>query len=82
VDDAIRTSTGALTVQLGLRAGGDGLRIEICADGESTDRELLSKLAVARARIVLIGGTLQSSVNGTTTVLAELPCAARRTPAA
>jgi signal transduction histidine kinase len=79
VDDAIRTSTGSLSVQLKAGDGGE-LRIKIC--GGSTDRELLGKLAGARARIVLIGGTLQSSSNGTTTIIAELPCAAKRTPAA
>jgi signal transduction histidine kinase len=82
VDDAIRMSTGSLTVQLGLRDGCDKLQIKICADGGSTDRELLGKLAAARARIVLIGGTLQSSLNGNTTVVAELPCAVRRAAAA
>jgi signal transduction histidine kinase len=80
VDDAIRTSTGALTVQLKTTNGGDSLRIKIC--GGSTDGELLGKLAGARARIVLIGGTLQSSFNGTTTIVAELPCASQRAPAA
>jgi signal transduction histidine kinase len=80
VDDAIRTSTGALTVQLKADDGHDKLRIKIC--GASTDRELLGKLAGARARIVLIGGTLQSSFNGTTTIVAELPCASQRAPAA
>lgn len=78
VDDAIRTSTGPITVQLEAREPGDKLRIEIRADGGSTARELLGKLASARARIVLSGGTLQSNLNGTTTIVAELPCTAPR----
>lgn len=80
IDDAIRTSTGSLTVQLTTADGGEKLQIKIC--GGSTDRALLGKLAGARARIVLIGGTLQSSINGTTTIVAELPCAIRRGPPA
>ncbi len=81
VDDAIRTSTGSLTVHLKAVEGGEKLRIKIC--GGSTDRELLlGKLAGARARIVLIGGTLQSSFDDTTTIVAELPGAIRRAPAA
>lgn len=79
VDDAIRASVGSLTVELKAADTGDKLRIEI--RGASADRELLEKLAGARARIVLIGGTLQSSLNGTT-IVAELPCAARGAPTA
>lgn len=75
VHDAIRTSSGALTVQLKADDASDKLRIKI--SGGSTDPELLGKLAGARARIVLIGGTLQSSTNGSTTIIAELPCSAR-----
>lgn len=80
IDDALRTSTGSLTVQLTTADGGEKLRIKICA--ANTDRALLGKLAGARARIVLIGGTLQSSFNDTTTIVAELPCAIRRVPPA
>lgn len=80
VDDAIRTSTGTLTVQVKAGDAAEKLRIKIC--GGRSDREALSKLAGARARIALTGGTLQSSFNGATTILAELPCTVRRAPAA
>lgn len=73
VDDAIRNSTGSLAVQLKL-AGEDGkLRIRVRTGGAESDRGLLDRLAGARARIVLTGGTLQSSFNGATTIVAELP---------
>lgn len=80
VDDAIRTSTGPLTVQLKAGEGDGKLRIEIRADGGSTDRDLLGRLASARARIVLNGGTLRSNFNGTTAIIAELPCTVPRAP--
>lgn len=73
VDDAIRNSTGSLAVQLKLAGEGDTLLITVRAEGTRRDRELVDRLARARARIVLTGGTLRSSFNGATTIVAELP---------
>lgn len=73
VDDAIRNSTGSLAVQLKLAGDGNTLLIKVRTEGAERDRELLDRLAGARARIALTGGTLQSRFNGATTIVAELP---------
>ena len=77
VEDAIRTFPGALTVRLNATERGEKLRIEVRADGVSAGRELLGRLASARARIVLAGGTLRSDFSDAATIVAEFPCPGR-----
>jgi len=74
VEDAIRALDGSLTVKLNVDHDRDTLRIEVV--GHADQREpSLAKLATARARLELIGGTLLTSSDetGRPGMLAELP---------
>lgn len=79
-EDAILALDGPLTVKLNVDPSRDRLRIEL--DGHAVDERerLVIKLATARARLELIGGTLQTTSEpaGRTKIVAELPL--RRSP--
>ncbi|MGZ6669890.1 MAG: sensor histidine kinase [Solirubrobacteraceae bacterium] len=74
VEDAIKTLDGPLAVQLTVDPDRNRLRIELRGRGLD-QHERLARLATARARLELIGGTLHTSSNGAgrTNITAELP---------
>jgi signal transduction histidine kinase len=74
-EDAIRALDGSLIVTLNVDYDRKSLRIELGGHSLDEREQLLAKLATARARLELIGGTLQTSTNvsGRTTIIAELP---------
>jgi signal transduction histidine kinase len=83
VEEAIQALGGPLDVQLGVDQDTGRLRIELTgqAAGEH-EQQPPARLATSRARLELIGGTLQMSSNGTGTtgILAEVPLGAGRDP--
>ncbi|MBV9417666.1 MAG: hypothetical protein JO363_21955 [Solirubrobacterales bacterium] len=74
-EEAIRALHGALTLKLGVDHDRDALRIELGGRCLDHSDQLLAKLAATRARLELMGGTLQtiSAGNGQATILAVLP---------
>lgn len=75
VKDATEAFNGSLTVQLNVDHDRDTLRIELSGHRGNREGDPLARLATARARVELIGGTLQTSSNGPrrTGIVAELP---------
>jgi len=80
VEDAIQDLDGSLSVKLSADDGRDTLRIELSGHPIYEREQLLDRLATARARVELIGGTLQASSQASdrTDIVAELPL--RRIP--
>ena len=74
-EEAIRALHGSLTLKLSVDHDRDALRIEL--DGRCLEHsdQLLARLAATRARLELLGGTLQtiSTGDGRATILAVLP---------
>ena len=75
VEDAIQALDGSVNVELSADEDLDTLRIELSGHCTDQNEQLLDRLATARARLELIGGTLQTSSEGThrTDIVAELP---------
>jgi hypothetical protein len=75
VEEGIQALGGSLEVRLSVEHDRGRLRIELRSHQAAEYEQLLAKLATARARLELIGGTLQTSSNGTGTtgILAEIP---------
>ena len=75
VEDAIHALDGSLSIKLSPDRDRDALRIEVSGHARYRLERLLDKLATARARVELIGGTLQTSPHGIhgTNIIAELP---------
>lgn len=75
VEDAIKALDGPLNVTINADDERDTLRIELSGHSVSAPGQLRDNLATARARLELIGGTLQSSAHRTprTNIIAELP---------
>lgn len=80
VEDAIQDLDGSLSVRLSADDDRDTLRIELSGHPIYQHEQLLDRLATARARVELIGGTLQASsqTSDRTDIVAELPL--RRIP--
>ncbi len=80
IEDAIQALDGSLTIKLSADDDRDTLRIELSGHSVDQHQQLLDRLATARARLELIGGTLLTSSQGTdrTDIVAELPL--RRMP--
>jgi len=75
VEDAIQALDGSLTIKLNADDDHDTVRIECSGHSVHPREQLQGKLATARARMELIGGTLQTRSHGThtTDIVAELP---------
>ncbi len=75
VEDAIQALDGSLSIKLRPDRDRDTLRIEVSGHSMYRPERLLDRLATARARVELIGGTLQTSPHATdgTSIIAELP---------
>ena len=75
VEDAIQALGGPLSIGVNADAESDTLRIELSGHSVREPDQLRGKLATARARVELIGGTLEMSSQGThmTDIVAELP---------
>ena len=75
VEDAIQALDGPLNIKMNADDERDTLRIELSGHSVHGPEQLLGKLATARARLELIGGTLQTSAHLTprTDIVAELP---------
>ena len=75
VEDAIQALDGPLNIEMNADDERDTLRIELSGHSVHGPEQLLGKLATARARLELIGGTLQTSAHRTprTDIVAELP---------
>jgi signal transduction histidine kinase len=75
VEDAIKALDGPLNVNINASDERDTLRIELSGHSMSAPGQLRGKLATARARLELIGGTLQTGAHRTprTDIVAELP---------
>lgn len=75
VEDAIKALDGPLNVNMNADDERDTLRIELSGHSLSGPGQLLGKLATARARLELIGGTLQTGAHRTprADIVAELP---------
>jgi signal transduction histidine kinase len=75
VQDAIQALDGSLIVRVNVDHDRDKLRINVGGPRIDRDEQVLAKLATARARVDLIGGTLQTNSTGTdgTDIVAELP---------
>jgi signal transduction histidine kinase len=75
VEDAIQALGGPLSISLNADDDRDTLRIELSGHSVHEPEQLRGKLATARARLELIGGTLEMSSQGThiTEIVAELP---------
>jgi signal transduction histidine kinase len=75
IEDAIKTLDGELTINLNAIHDRRMLRIELSGHSGQDREQLLEMLATARARLELIGGTLQAAPRETdmTEIVAELP---------
>ncbi len=75
VEDAIQALDGPLNIKMNADDERDTLLIELSGHSVDGPEQLLGKLATARARLELIGGTLQTSAPRTprTDIVAELP---------
>jgi signal transduction histidine kinase len=80
VEDAIQALDGSLNIKLSADDEHDTLRIELSGHSIYQRQHMLDRLATARARLELIGGTLLTSSRGAdrTDIVAELPL--RRMP--
>jgi signal transduction histidine kinase len=75
VEDAIQALDGPLSIGLNVDDERDTLLIELSGRALHQPEQMLGQLATARARVELIGGTLQTSPQATdrTEIVAELP---------
>jgi signal transduction histidine kinase len=75
VEDAIRALAGSLEVQLSVDEDRGRLAIRVSSHDAGAPERLLARLATAHARLELIGGILEPTVNGSGPhgILAEVP---------
>lgn len=73
VEETTQALDGPLDVRVQINDAGDSLRIELTAHEPGHDEQLPARLATVRARLELIGGTLEMSSSGTPGIVAEVP---------